>query len=277
MVPPVPRTAASGLPAFGGGSSRLAVATFAFARSSIAEIWSMGIPTLYPVSSFRTRISSPENSVWGMTTPSYSRSPETRTRSPSEAFAASSFSLTGSGYSTTAAHRPAGLDPLPRVRRLGKGISIGAHQSHRPEDMLLKRLGLELVLVGLVIALGAVTWDLSYVLGQPAEHHHGDEAAVIAHNTVATIVVIVGVVLAAVGARMLLLGKPASRDAYALFAASSLMLADGILHFYVVSEHLSILSFAVFFVVAGAVQLVLGFGLFRAKPLVYLLSVLLLF
>ena len=142
--------------------------------------------------------------------------------------------------------------------------------------MLRKRLGLELVLVGLVIALGAVTWDLSYVLGQPAEHHHGDEAAVIAHNTVATIVVIVGVVLAAVGARMLLLGKPASRDAYALFAASSLMLADGILHFYVVSEHLSILSFAVFFVVAGAVQLVLGFGLFRAKPLVYLLSVLVL-
>ncbi len=135
-----------------------------------------------------------------------------------------------------------------------------------------KRLGLELVLVGLVIALGAVTWDLSYVLGQPAESHD-EEAAVIAHNTVATVVVIVGVVLAAVGARMLLLGKPAGREAYALFAASSLMLADGILHFYVVSEHLSILSFAVFFVVAGAVQLVLGFGLFRAKPLVYLISI----
>ena len=142
--------------------------------------------------------------------------------------------------------------------------------------MLLKRLGLELVLVGLVIALGAVTWDLSYVLGQPVEHHQGEEAAVFAHNTIATIVVIAGVVLAAFGARMLLLGKPASRQAYALFAASSLMLADGILHFYVVSEHLSILSFAVFFVVAGAVQLVLGFGLFRAKPLVYLFSVLVL-
>ena len=139
-----------------------------------------------------------------------------------------------------------------------------------------KRLGYELVLVGLVIALGAVTWDLSYVLGQPVEHHQGEEAAVFAHNTIATIVVIAGVVLAAFGARMLLLGKPASRQAYALFAASSLMLADGILHFYVVSEHLSILSFAVFFVVAGAVQLVLGFGLFRAKPLVYLFSVLVL-
>lgn len=143
-------------------------------------------------------------------------------------------------------------------------------------DMVRKRLGKELVLVGLVIALGAVTWDLSYVMGQPVEHHDGHEAAVIAHNTVATVLVIIGVALSAVGARMLLLGKPAGREAYALFAASSLMLADGVLHFYVVSEHLSILSFAVFFVVAGAVQLVLGFGLFRAKPLIYIFSVLVL-
>ena len=97
-----------------------------------------------------------------------------------------------------------------------------------------------------------------------------------AHNAAATVVVVLGVVLATAGARMLILGKPAARQAYGLFAASSLMFADGVLHFYVVSEHLSILSFAVFFVVAGAVQLVLGFGLFRAKPLVYLLSVLVL-
>jgi hypothetical protein len=145
--------------------------------------------------------------------------------------------------------------------------------------MLRKRLGLELVLVGLVIALGAVAWDLSYVLGQPAQHHAGQEVAVIAHNTVATIVVLVGVVLAAVGARILLLGKPAKREAYLLFAASTLMLADGILHFFVVSEHLSVLPFAAFFVVAAFVQLALGFGLLMpqhspSRPFLYYLGIL---
>jgi len=145
--------------------------------------------------------------------------------------------------------------------------------------VLRKRLGLELVLVGLVIAIGAVTWDLGYVLGQPPEHHPGEEAAVIAHNTVATIVVIVGVVLAAVGARMLLLGKPAKKEAYLLFAASTLMLADSVLHFFVVSEHLSVLPFAVFFVIAAFVQLALGFGLlmpqhFPSRPFLYYLGIL---
>lgn len=145
--------------------------------------------------------------------------------------------------------------------------------------MLRKRLGLEIVFVGLVIAIGAVTWDLSYVLGQPPAHHHGGEATIIAHNTVATIVVIVGVVLAAAGARMLLLGKPAMKEAYLLFAASTLMLADGVLHFFVVSEHLSVLPFAAFFVVAAFVQLALGFGLlmpkrFPSRPLLYYLGIL---
>jgi len=98
----------------------------------------------------------------------------------------------------------------------------------------------------------------------------------VAHNTVATVVVVLGVVLAAFGARMLLMDRPATKQAVALFGASTLMLADGVLHFYVVSEHLSIHWFAVFFVAAGAAQLVLGFGLFRAKPLVYVISVLVL-
>ena len=122
-----------------------------------------------------------------------------------------------------------------------------------------------------MIALGAVTWDLSYVLGQqPAGHH--DEGVIMLHNTVATVVVALGVVLAAVGARWLLLERPATRQAYALFAASTLLFADGVLHFYVVSEHLSILPFAVFFVVAGAAQILLGFGLMRPRPLVYYLA-----
>lgn len=139
-----------------------------------------------------------------------------------------------------------------------------------------KRLGLELVLVGLVIALGAVAWDLSYVaeqgVGEPDQQH--DEGAIMAHNLAATVVVVLGVVLAALGARMLLLERPATRNAYALFAASTLMFADGILHFFVVSEHLATLPFAVFFVIAGAVQLGLGFQLFRASPRVYFASVL---
>ena len=137
-----------------------------------------------------------------------------------------------------------------------------------------RRLGFELLIVGLFIALGAVTWDLSYVLSQAEPDHPHDDGVIMAHNAAATVVVILGVVLATMGARLLLLGKPASRQSYWLFAASTLMFADGILHFYVVSEHLSILPFAVFFVAAGAVQLGLGFGLFRARPLVYLLSVL---
>jgi len=121
-----------------------------------------------------------------------------------------------------------------------------------------------------VIALGAVTWDLSYVVGQePAGAP--DEGAIMLHNTVATVVVALGVVLAAVGARWLFLEKP-TREAYALFAASTLLLADGVLHFYVVSEHLSILPFAVFFVVAGAAQILLGFGLMKPRPLVYHLA-----
>jgi len=140
--------------------------------------------------------------------------------------------------------------------------------------MVRRRLGLELVLVGLLIALGAVAWDLSFVLGQPAEHHDQHESAILAHNAAATVVVILGVVLAIVGARMLIVGKPAARQAYGLFAASSLMFADGVLHFYVVSEHLSILPFALFFVAAGAVQVGLGFGLFKARPRIYVLSVL---
>ncbi|MEK6851337.1 MAG: hypothetical protein AABY30_02235, partial [Candidatus Thermoplasmatota archaeon] len=60
--------------------------------------------------------------------------------------------------------------------------------------------------------------------------------------------------------------------AHLLFVASTLMFADGVLHFFVVSEHLSILPFAVFFVAAGAVQIGLGFGLFKPRPFVYLVS-----
>ncbi len=136
--------------------------------------------------------------------------------------------------------------------------------------MIRKRLGMELVLVGLVIALGAVTWDLAYVLETPGPH----DASAMAHNTAATLVVIAGVLLAAVGARMLLLDRPAKKQAYLLFAASTLMFADGVLHFFVVSEHLAILPFAVFFVVAGAVQLGLGLGLLKPRPLVYYLAIL---
>jgi uncharacterized membrane protein len=139
--------------------------------------------------------------------------------------------------------------------------------------MIRRRLGFELVLVGLFVALGAVTWDLSDVLSMQETGHHHDEGAVLAHNAAATVVVVVGVLLAALGARMLLSERPVSRNAHLLFLASTLMFADGVLHFYVVSEHLSILPFAVFFVAAGAVQLGLGFGLFRERPNVYLLSV----
>jgi hypothetical protein len=135
-----------------------------------------------------------------------------------------------------------------------------------------RRLGLELVLVGLFIALGAVAWDLSYVAGMPEPGGSQNQAEVVAHNTAATVVLVLGVVLAALGSRMLLLERPATRQAYALFAASTLMFADGILHFFVVSEHLSILPFAVFFVAAGAIQIALGFGLFKPRPYVYLLS-----
>ena len=136
-----------------------------------------------------------------------------------------------------------------------------------------KRFGRELVLVGLVIALGAVAWDLAYVLQAPETAPH-DEGALMAHNAAATVVTILGVVLAALGARMLLLETPATRDAYALFAASTLMLADGVLHFYVVSEHLAILPFAAFFVAAGAVQLALAVGLMKPRPLVGYVAVL---
>src|SRR3972149_12357 len=71
---------------------------------------------------------------------------------------------------------------------------------------------------------------------------------------------------------MLLLGRPASRQAYLLFATSTLMFADGVLPFFVVSEPLAILPFAVFFVAAGAAQIGLGFGLFKPRPFVYLVS-----
>lgn len=127
--------------------------------------------------------------------------------------------------------------------------------------------------MGLFVALGAVTWDLSYVLSTQDPGPPHDEGAVMVHNAAATAVVIAGVALAALGARMLLLGKPATRTAHLLFLASTLMFADGVLHFYVVSEHLSILPFAIFFAAAGAVQVGLGFGLFRERPLVYYLSV----
>ena len=135
-----------------------------------------------------------------------------------------------------------------------------------------RRLGFELVLVGLFVAMGAVAWDLSYVAGMPEPMEPHDDTAIMAHNAAATIVLILGVVLAAIGARMLLLEKLASRQAYLLFAASTLMFADGVLHFFVVSEHLSILPFALFFVAAGAAQIGLGFGLFKPRPFVYLVS-----
>ncbi len=129
-------------------------------------------------------------------------------------------------------------------------------------DATRRRLGFEVLLVGLFIAFGAVAWDLDSVASGGAV---GMGAA---HSLAATIVVILGVVLAVLGARMLLLERP-NRVAYALFAASSLMFADGILHFYVVADHLAIAPYAVFFVLAGAVQIALGFGLFRERPLVY--------
>ena len=135
-----------------------------------------------------------------------------------------------------------------------------------------RRLGFELVIVGLFVAMGAVAWDLSYVAGMPEPAQPHDDTVIMAHNAAATIVVILGVILAAIGARMLLLEKPASRQAYLLFATSTLMFADGVLHFFVVSEHLAILPFAVFFVVAGAAQIGLGFGLFKPRPFVYLVS-----
>ncbi len=135
-----------------------------------------------------------------------------------------------------------------------------------------RRLGFELLLVGLFIAMGAVAWDLSYVLGMPEPPGAHDDTEVMVHNAAATAVLVVGVLLSMVGARMFLLERPASRKATALFAASTLMFADGVLHFYVVSEHLSILPFAVFFVAAGAAQIGLGFGLLKPRPFVYLLS-----
>lgn len=135
-----------------------------------------------------------------------------------------------------------------------------------------KRTGLQFLLIGLVIAVAAVTWDLTFVMSEE-KMAGGGGMNVVAHNAAATVVVILGVLLAAWGTRMLLLDRP-RREAYALFAASSLMFADAILHFYVVADHLEIAPFAVFFVVAGIVQVALGFGLFRSRPLVYGLSVL---
>ncbi|MEK6851336.1 MAG: hypothetical protein AABY30_02230, partial [Candidatus Thermoplasmatota archaeon] len=77
-----------------------------------------------------------------------------------------------------------------------------------------RRLGFELVIVGLFVAMGAVAWDLSYVAGMPEPAEPHDDTAIMAHNAAATVVVILGVVLATVGARMLLLEKPASRQAH---------------------------------------------------------------
>ena len=136
------------------------------------------------------------------------------------------------------------------------------------------KMGWILVFAGLLIAVIAVAWELGVVLGQPVAEHAGHEPAVAVHSAAATAAVVIGVLLATVGARAILLQRAATPEATALFAASTLLFADGILHLDLVGEHLSTLPFAVFFMAAGAVQLVLGFALFRGRPLVYLLSIL---
>jgi len=130
--------------------------------------------------------------------------------------------------------------------------------------------GLELILIGIMAAVGAIAWELSALL-VAAETHVGHEEAVV-HNAVATVVVILGVLLAAVGTRLILRSRFEAPEGYALLVASSAMFADGILHLEVVGEHLQILPYAIFFVAAGGTQLALGFGLLRARPLVYLVS-----
>ena len=172
------------------------------------------------------------------------------------------------------------LDPTDVSRRSEYTLAWGKALSRRglPHPKMPRirlQLGHILVVAGLILALSAVAWELSVVLAQPVGEHAGHEPAIAAHSAAATAVVVVGILLATLGARAAIFRtKPASPEASALFVASALLFADGILHLDLVGEHLSILPFALVFVAAGALQIVLGFALFRARPFVLVPSVL---
>ena len=119
-----------------------------------------------------------------------------------------------------------------------------------------------------------MAWDLSSVLaeqGPAGGHTHGE--GVTPHNRMATVVVILGTFVAASGVRIAL--GEAGRQELLLFIASSSMFADGVVHFYVVSEHLGGAPFVAFFAATGAVQLVLGYALLRGARVTYMASAIL--
>lgn len=138
--------------------------------------------------------------------------------------------------------------------------------------MQRRRGGLELVLVGIVIAMMAVAWDFDNAAEHSGAPDHHEGTAHTARDPAAIPLIVLGTLVAGVGTGLHVIGKPPTRVAYALFTASYLMLADGVVHFYAVSDHVSIPLFGAFFAAVGAAQLGLAVGLWRAKPLVYLVS-----
>lgn len=127
----------------------------------------------------------------------------------------------------------------------------------RPLDNSKSRLGKLLLILGLVLALGALLADLMATpasAASPSGHEvHGADLVAPAHSPVTVGFAVLGPVIVLAG---LVLSFPGHRSVRwaGLVAGLTLLYIDGLLHWLAVLEHLGEPLSATFFVVAGGVQ-----------------------
>ena len=126
----------------------------------------------------------------------------------------------------------------------------------RPLDKRKSRLGKLLLVIGLASALGALLADLTATPASAASsagHTHGANLAAPVHSPVSVGFALLGPAFVLAG---LILSFPGPRSIRwaGLVAGLSLLYVDGLLHWLAVLEHLGEPLSAVFFGVAGAIQ-----------------------
>ena len=171
-----------------------------------------------------------------------------------------------------------------KQRKRSKGRGKAAHGGGRSGPGWPDRVALVLIVVGLAVATAAAAWHTADVAAAPppaespggeSGHLHGIPVATSTGPAIAGFLVsLLGVFVAAGGLRRWLDERMVDAGGSAVFAASALLIADGVLHLYAIGDHLSHPPYPWFFLGFGIAQFGLAFLLLWERPSVLLLATL---
>lgn len=147
----------------------------------------------------------------------------------------------------------------PRARSDGR-IPPGSTLEFNAAAVFLIVVGVAMGAAGAVWELNAATAALASDSGSAEiDHFHGDYRATARGPGAAPAVFTgLGIVIALVGVRRSLDERLLYPGGAAVFAASSLLLADGVIHFYALADHAAHFPFDVFFTASGLGLLAVG-------------------